>query len=301
MPYDFMLVDVFTDTLFGGNQLAVLPDARGLTARQMQDIAHEFNLAETAFVIPSNRPDQPRALRIFTPLVEMAFAGHPTVGAAAALAHLGVVASCDGRADVVFDEHLGPVSVSVRTHPGPMRGELLLDEAALDEPDERPSSSAVAHALSLRTDAVLSTWFGSVGLPFCFAELASREDVDAANLDRTAFTSALGHAWAHALFFYAGDPRDGVALYARMFAPDIGIDEDPATGSAAATLAGHIANLDPRPNLTVSLQILQGVRLGRRSVLTAGATKTDGTVRQVSVGGGVVVFGQGRLDVEPER
>ncbi|HEV7208614.1 MAG TPA: PhzF family phenazine biosynthesis protein [Mycobacteriales bacterium] len=291
MGYEFVLVDVFTEHVFGGNQLAVLPEAQGLTAGQMQAIAREFNFAETAFVLPAEGPGATRRLRIFSPGAEMPFAGHPTVGAAAALVRIGAIPAPDGRARLTFEEAVGPVQVTVSADGDRLHAELLL-AGALAQPRDQPDANGLAHALGLSPDVVRGAWFASVGLPFCFCQLAGAADVDRAVLDKPAWAAALGEAWAQHLFFFAGDLADGGELYARMFAPSIGVDEDPATGSASATLAGWLAH---KTGQSVAFTIKQGFAMNRPSIISAGALVEGGRLRHVTVGGQVAVFARGTL------
>jgi trans-2,3-dihydro-3-hydroxyanthranilate isomerase len=297
MQYDFVLVDVFTDTPFGGNQLAVLPDANGLTSTQMQSIAREFNFAESTFVLPPDDRSNTARLRIFSPLTEMPFAGHPTVGTAAALVLRRLVpVREDGGAHLVFEEGVGPVRVTVTDGERGLRSELALD-GDLTQPPYAPDGEALAKALSLPASAVRGAWFASVGLPFCFCHLATETDVDAAVLDKAAWSVALGDAWAQNLFFFSGELTDGGQVYARMFAPSIGIDEDPATGSAAAALIGYLASKPGRAVAAPTLTVRQGFAMGRPSVISAGAVVEGGRLQQVSVGGNVVQFGAGTVEV----
>jgi trans-2,3-dihydro-3-hydroxyanthranilate isomerase len=297
MQYDFVIVDVFTDSQFGGNQLAVVLDAQGLTAAQMQAVAREFNFAETTFVLPAQDAGNTARLRIFSPGSEMPFAGHPTVGSAAVLVRRGLAGGTGTTSsEVVFEEEVGPVRVTVRDDRCGPYSELAL-EAELDRPSERPDTAALARALSLPVEAVHDVWFAGVGLPFCFCQVATAADVDAAVLDKAALAAALGDSWAQHVFFFAGELVDGGDVYARMFAPSLGIDEDPATGSASAALVGCLAANGGNPDAAPTLTIRQGFAMGRPSVIQAAALMEDGRLRRVSVGGHVVEFATGRLEV----
>jgi trans-2,3-dihydro-3-hydroxyanthranilate isomerase len=296
MMYDFVLLDVFTNRAFGGNQLAVLPRADGLSARQMQDVAREFNFAETTFVLPPEDPAHTHRLRIFSPGAEMPFAGHPTIGTAAALAHLNQVAVADGRAHLTFGEAVGPVDVEVTHTPDTLYAELTLD-GDLDQPTHRPDVERVAGCLSLPARAVRASWFASVGLRFCFAHLATEADVDAAVLDTTSWSDTLKDAWAQHVYLFAGEFTDRARIYARMFAPGIGISEDPATGSAGAALAACLAANAGVENATLSLTIHQGLAMGRPSRINVGAQVAAGKLDYATVGGQVVVVGTGSLDL----
>jgi trans-2,3-dihydro-3-hydroxyanthranilate isomerase len=298
-PRPFLVADVFTATPFGGNQLAVVPDARGLSGRAMQTLAREFNFAETSFVLPNERSPKAFGVRIFTPKQELPFAGHPTVGTAAVLAHLGVLELTGGEATVVLEEGVGPVTVAVRPE-GARTFARLTVERAPEMPDVTPSRAAVAASLSLAEGEVQDAWFAGVGAPFCFARLASRDAVDRATLDRTAWRAGLADAYASSVFLFAGSFASGERVYARMFAPALGIEEDPATGSACVSLVGALAVRSADRSGTFELTIDQGVAMGRPSVLEAAAEKADGRVVRIHVGGHSVVVAQGTIEVPNE-
>ena len=296
MPHRFVIADVFTETAFGGNQLAVLPDGRGLSERAMQSLAREFNFSETTFVLPPETPGTDFRLRIFTPAHELPFAGHPTVGTASVLARLGLVALQDGAATIVFGEGVGPVSVEIRVDDQRAFSRLSL-QAAVEEPAERPTAENAAAALSLPADAVREAWFSTVGNPFGFVHVADREAVDRAEVDRAAWSRHFAGAFSDAIFFFAGDLASGSRLYARMFAPGFGIDEDAATGSAAATLAGSLANRLPEREGVFTWTIDQGGTRGRPSLMEASAEKRDGRTVRVMAGGSTVLVAEGSITV----
>ncbi len=173
MSHRFAIADVFTGTAFGGNQLAVFPDARGLSDRAMQALAREFNFAETTFVLPPEDPRHTRRVRIFTPAAEIPFAGHPTVGTAAVLARLGLIEVPGGTTTVVLEEGVGPVAVDI-VFDGASTVTRLTLETDVESPADRPAPEAVAAALTLPADAVVDAWFAGVGIPFCFVHLADR-------------------------------------------------------------------------------------------------------------------------------
>jgi len=298
MSHRFVIADVFTQTAFGGNQLAVFPDARGLSDRAMQALAREFNFAETTFVLPPEDSRHTRRVRIFTPTAEIPFAGHPSVGTAAVLARLGLVAVPGGATTIVLEEGVGPVAVDIRLDGASIVTRLTL-ETDVESPADRPVREAVAAALTLPADAVADAWFASVGLPFCFVHLADRDVVDRAVLDRAAWAARLAEAWSPQLFMFAGDTRPESSLYARMFAPAFGIAEDPATGSACAALAGVLAGRLPERAGAFAWRIDQGVVMGRPSLIETAAEKRDGRVTRIQVGGSTVVVGEGAMTVPP--
>jgi trans-2,3-dihydro-3-hydroxyanthranilate isomerase len=286
----FVICDVFTEQAFGGNQLAVFPDARGLGESAMQALAREFNFAETTFVLPAQDPRHFRRVRIFTPKVELPFAGHPTVGTAAVLAALNSFDS----GTIVLEEGIGPVAVELELGGRAPFARLVL-EKEVESPPETPTRAAAAAALSLPEAAVRDAWFASVGVPFCFIELAERAAVDRASLDRAAWSEHFARAWAPSLYLFAGERAPGSRLYARMFAPAYGIEEDAASGSACAALAERLAGRLSEREGTFTWRIDQGVAMGRPSLIEASAEKRAGRIARLKVGGYSVIVGEGSL------
>ncbi len=288
----FVIADVFTDRPFTGNQLAVFPDAGGIPERALQAIAREFNFPETTFVLPPGDRRHACRVRIFTPKTEMQFAGHPTVGTAIVVARARKLVL---PAQIVLEEGIGPVPVEIESRSGHVHARFTIDKP-VEMPAERPERAAAAAALSLPSSAVLDTWYANGGVRFCFVRLADKAAVDQAQLDRAAWSSAFRHAWAPNLYFFAGDAR----LYARMFAPALGIDEDPATGSAAVAIAGVLGARRPEPEGTFTWLIDQGVAMGRASRLEATAEKRGGQVVRAKVGGATLISAEGRMNVPPD-
>ncbi len=296
MSHRFVIADVFAETAFGGNQLAVFPDGRGLSDRAMQALAREFNFSETTFVLPPEDPRHTRRVRIFTPRTELPFAGHPTVGTAAVLARLGLVETPGGATTIVFEEGVGPVTVEIQLGGAAAFTRLVL-EKEVEAPSTRPARPAAAATLSLPEEAVLGAWFASVGLPFCFIHLADKEAVDCAAIDRTAWSASFARAWSPSLFLFAGELPPASRLYARMFAPAWGIEEDPASGSACAALAGCLADRWSDHDGSFTWQIDQGFAMGRPSLLEASAEKRRGRTVRVKVGGSTVLVAEGHMTV----
>ena len=298
MKYTFYIVDVFSRTPFGGNQLAVLPEASGISSLGMQRIAREFNFAETTFVLPARQTTATRQVRIFTPNAEIPFAGHPTVGTACALVMGGHVGSADQQT-LILEEGVGPVTVNVARNDGVLHATLTI-EGRVGHPAERPSTSDLAAVLSLRAGEVVQGFFASVGLPFCFAQLTSRQAVDRARLDMSAWTKHLSECWSPNIFFFAGDLVSGSELYARMCAPAWGVAEDPATGSACAALVGMLAGHPSFSGDTCHLSVVQGAAMGRRSYIEATARKENGAVESVSIAGSTAYVATGEIEVPAE-
>ncbi len=296
MKYPFHIVDVFSSTPFGGNQLAVLPDATGISTDGMQKIAREFNFPESTFVLPKNDLHAYR-VRIFTPRAELDFAGHPTIGTACALVMKQRVQTAD-PIRLILEENIGPVTVDVAQANGGFHGTLTLS-GKIEAPTGAPSPTDLAAVLSVEPGEVNQVFFAGVGVPFCFARVSSNEVVDRATIDRAAWAATLSRAWSPHVFFFAGNLLDGGKLYARMWAPALGVEEDPATGSACAALVGAMALKPDFGGTAYQLSIQQGVSMGRRSEIEAVARKRDGVVTSVSVGGATAYIASGEIDVPP--
>jgi trans-2,3-dihydro-3-hydroxyanthranilate isomerase len=296
MRYRYLTCDVFTDRRFGGNQLAVVPDAEGLDTSRMQRLAAEFNYSETTFVLPPRDPANLARVRIFTPRAEMPFAGHPTVGTALALGWLGRLPPAGG---FVFEMEAGLVPVTVGDGTG---GAPRAEFAAPRRPWSGPALApgAVAGALGLEPgDLVADNGLpcaASCGAPFLIVELAGLASLARA---RVATTAGLPEVAAEGVFLFTRDGADGEAeLRARMFAPAHGIPEDPATGSAAAALAGFLAG---RPGLADgwhAWRIAQGVEMGRPSQIATRARREAGEVVDVRVAGGAVPVAEGTVEAD---
>lgn len=290
MGFEFALVDVFSDRPFGGNQLAVFPDAEGISDRTMQQLAREFNFSETTFVLPPRDPAHTCQVRIFTPTQELPFAGHPTVGTAAVLASLSKGRDSAER-QFVFEEGIGPVTVAVDGQ----RVRLHLRSPNYETTEEAPPAPAIAKALALSEDAIAECWYAGMAVRFCFVRLANRELVDRAVLDKAAWAAGIADSWSPHLYIFAGDFGDGAHLNVRCFAPAIGIDEDPATGSACASLVASIAQRSPERDGSYRIQVDQGMAMGRPSALEGIAHKKDGRLTEVVVGGCATIVGNGTM------
>lgn len=270
MRRHFVIADVFTDRPFAGNQLAVFPDAEGIPEAAMQPIAREFNFAETTFVLPARDSRHAARVRIFTPKSELPFAGHPTIGTAAVLVARGLK-----ERRFVLEEGIGPVPIEVADD-----GLLYLSSEKPPElPDAKPALAGVAHQ---------EAWFASAGVPFCFVRLE-----DKAAVDRAAWLPQLQGAWTSNLYVFCGD---GESLYARMFAPAFGIEEDPATGSGAVALAWVLASREKKDGL-FRWRIDQGVKMRRPSRIEASAEKRDGRVVRIRIGGATRVVAEGEMEI----
>ena len=291
----YVTVDVFTSQRFGGNPLAVVLDAGGLDTVAMQAIAREFNYSETTFVLPPQDPANTAHVRIFTPLNELPFAGHPNVGTAYVLAAERATGS-----RLVFEEAAGLVPVEIMREGGIVAGAELTAPQALQRIASM-DGEAVARCLSLApqdiTAARHAPLVASVGVRFVLAEVVSRDALRRAKLNPVAAAEHLPFHDADSVFFYTRDGGSegaaGFDLHARMLWPGLG--EDPATGSATVTLAALLA--ESGPDGEVALRIEQGRDMGRPSTLLTRTIKSGGVVRSAHVGGHCVTMMQGTIDV----
>jgi trans-2,3-dihydro-3-hydroxyanthranilate isomerase len=293
--YEFVTVDVFTDRRFGGNPLAVFPDARGLSSEQMQALAMEFNLSETTFVLPPENPQHHAKVRIFTPRSELPFAGHPNVGTGYVLSKR----DANPPEHYVFEELAGLVRVHVLPN-----GARISAPRALSIDIGIPSDVIAACAGLAQAEIASNAHeplVASVGTPFVIAEVASVAALSRASPDIGAFRAAAQQypevATRFSLLLYARRDGEATRLAARMFAPLGGILEDPATGSANAALAALLTSLAPGENADLSYEIVQGVEMGRPSQIIASARKTAEGPVLASVEGNCVPVLKGSVEL----
>ncbi len=279
---DYLVYDVFTEEPFGGNPLAVIPDAGALSEDALLKIAREFNFSETTFVTPPVDPANDAKVRIFTPTRELTFAGHPTVGTALALAGLGRVGK-----EMVLELGVGPIPVTVTGTRAEFTTRVPLATATA------AGTEALAACLSLDPSDIRSDRHAPVeaglGTDFTLVELTGTAALDAASPSIDGFRQAATDPGRLAILAYV---RDGARIEARMFAPLGGILEDPATGSAAAALAAYLGKRDGKSQ---AFEISQGVKMGRPSQISANVTVEDGTPVAVSIAGHAVKVMEGRL------
>jgi trans-2,3-dihydro-3-hydroxyanthranilate isomerase len=305
--FHYYWLDVFTQQAFGGNQLVVFPDAQGLTDAQMQQIAREFNISETVFLFPPQTPAGTRRARIFTPGRELPFAGHPTIGAVHVLAMMARGPKTSPPRQVVLEEQVGPVPVTIAEQSG---GALFLELSAVRAPEFRPLTidpETFAPPLNLQPtdfDRAFPAGIVSCGNPFVILPLKNADALRRARLNPEAWlslvaTGALGTTepnWTEHVYPITNDPSVRPAdLRVRMFGAASGIVEDPATGSAAASLAAHLAMHATQADGTLRWTVEQGVELGRRSLLYLEADKSRGDVMAVRVGGYALMVSEGQF------
>jgi trans-2,3-dihydro-3-hydroxyanthranilate isomerase len=300
----FYTADVFTGEMFGGNQLAVFPAAGGLDAQLMQAIARELNLAETVFVFPPDDPAHTRKLRIFTPGMELPFAGHPTLGTAFVLASLAEVTLDDAITSIVFEEGVGPIPVTIRVEGGlPTYCELTAARLPEFGPAPPPLDE-IAAVLSLRPDEIRTDDFSprgaSCGVPFFLVPVRDAGALARARPELSVWERSFSGWWAPHLYpFVETAGREGADIRARMFAPALGIAEDPATGAAAAALAGYLAATRPPETGTLRWVVDQGIEMGRPSRLHVECDRDGDRVMAVRVGGSAVMVAEGMFTPAP--
>jgi trans-2,3-dihydro-3-hydroxyanthranilate isomerase len=288
--FRFTIVDVFTDRAFGGNPLAVIPDARSITDAEMQRIAAEFNFSETTFVLPPADPANSARVRIFTPRREIPFAGHPNIGTAFVLAGPGGAGST-----LRFEEAAGIVAVAARHDEGGIV--CRLEAPQLLEVRETLSAGDAAALAGLNAPDIVTCrhapLIASVGIPFLFAEVADPDALARAVHRPNEFPRRLPAERSTGIHLYtrlpAGEP---LHLRARMFAPLFGVPEDPATGSANCALAALLASLEDSDG-DHAWRIGQGFEMGRPGVLRAGAARRDGVTGRAWLEGASVKVAEG--------
>jgi len=297
--YRFYTLDVFTDTAFGGNPLAVVLDADDLSGERMQTIAAELNLSETVFVLkPAKAGRNRRRLRIFTPQAELPFAGHPTVGASYLLAKLSLVESSAAAPVMILEEGVGDVPVEVRFGNGGAESTQMSVPRMPERGPEPPSRAQLAAMLSLaEADLLPGHAAYSCGVPFLFLPVRDRAAIARIKLRIDLWERLLSGWWAKSVFPFTADTvAQDAQVHARMFAPAMGVAEDPATGSAASALAGLLHDRDPRDGPRRWL-IEQGFEMGRPSLIELEADAAGGRVTAVRVGGRSVLMSEGWIDV----
>ncbi len=308
MRLTYHVLDVFTEERFGGNPLAVVLDADMLDAAQMQTIAREFNLSETVFVLKAQNRAHTARVRIFTPAAELPFAGHPTVGTAVLLADLRNPAPSNdngGERDalIVLEEAIGSVRVGVRARAG-QEPFAEFDAPKLPAPAApAPAAERIASALGLIPSEIgfenhKPSTFGAGSTYFVFVPVASLEAIAKARVYQPHWDSAFEAEGLVGAYLYCRQTVHATsAFHARMFAPSMGIVEDPATGSAAVGFAGVIQRFDLPPDGQHRRVIEQGLEMGRPSFITLSFTMEGGSLANVRIGGHAVRIAEGRIEV----
>ena len=302
MKYRFHTLDVFTSDRFGGNPLAVLTDAADLDGAQMQTIAREFNLSETTFVSPPQDSSNTANVRIFTPGAELPFAGHPTVGTAIVLAH-----HLENRADVYereirLEEKVGLLVVDVTKRAG-VPAYARFTSAVLPEVNRpAPDPAVIAKAISLGEDDIGAGTHQPgdqiAGNSFLFVPVRDMAVLARAEVDPIGWREmTAGKGWVGAFVYTLGGENPDAAFRGRMFGPDVGILEDPATGASAATFPGQLLASESLRDGTHKWFVEQGYEMGRPSQIYIEADVSGGALTAIRVGGHAVWVSEGEIDV----
>lgn len=292
----FVTLDVFTSQRFAGNPLAVVLDAEGLVPAAMQAVAREFNLPETVFVLPPETAGAQARLRIFTPATELPFAGHPTVGTAVLLALRG-----GGFGEMTLDEAVGRVHCMVRLLGGD-HGHARFALPKLPEAvGHVPDLTAIAAALHLETSEIGFDGFApaswSAGVVFTYIPVRDLKPLSRCKPDLGLFDSVFGAGGPGKVYIYCRKTLEAAnAFHARMFAPGLGIPEDPATGSAAAAFAGLLARHGHLGDGDHRIRIEQGMEMGRPSVIELDMTVRRGALAAAGIGGEALIVSEGTLE-----
>ena len=298
MQYKYYICDVFTKKRFGGNPLAVFPEAEGLTDNQMQQIAREFNFSESSFVFPPEYGNT-RKVRIFTPTLEVPFAGHPNIGTAFVLASSGMIGDFNESTEIIFEEIAGLVPIFLRKiDDGSIWCELQAPEKL--SIGDKVSVEDLASAISLKSGDIITDTHPpqhtSVGLPFVITELKDRQALKKASVNIEGFkklASKYNTRFTH-IYIRSNDEFD---LRTRMFGPFDGMMEDPATGSANCALGGLLTHYNNSDAGEFEWNIAQGVEMGRPSYLKAHTQKKGGEVTATFIGGNSVMVSEGIIFV----
>jgi trans-2,3-dihydro-3-hydroxyanthranilate isomerase len=296
--YRYLHYDVFTDRLFGGNQLAVFLDGRGLATETMQAIAKEMNFSETTFVLPPEQPGSDVRMRIFTPGEELPAAGHPTIGSTFALARSGVIDP--GRDRFVFGLAIGPTPVALSWKGDDLSFAWMTQKnPTFGEPLDRTTAAAALSLPAADIEDRYPVQVVSCGVPFVYVPLASRSAADRASVNEAAFNALLKSSGtsSHGIFLFSAEPGDdGATAYSRMFAPALGIGEDPATGIASGPLGCYLVKHEMvSPEKAGAMLSLQGAKMRRPSHVHISIGMQNGDINNVRVGGEAVLAGEGTL------
>jgi trans-2,3-dihydro-3-hydroxyanthranilate isomerase len=297
MKRRFVTLDVFTSRRFTGNPLAVVLDADGLDRTIMQAVAREFNLSETVFVWPAKDKSHRASLRIFTPETELPFAGHPTIGTAVLLNRL------DGGTtpEFVVEEGIGLIQCTTNSIDEDI-GRARFHLPRLPEgTGEIRSREAIAAVLSLNADAIGFDEFRpgcwSAGVALNFVPVSGLEAIGRCRVNETEWETAFGKDGPNAVYVFCRETIEvGSSFHARMFAPRLGVTEDPATGAAVAAFSGVLARFAPPPNGDHDLWIEQGYEMGRPSRIGLSVRMANQQLAAAAISGEAIVVGEGVIE-----
>jgi trans-2,3-dihydro-3-hydroxyanthranilate isomerase len=303
MERRYSILNVFTGEAEGGNPLAVVTEAEGLSTEAMQQIAHRFNLSETVFVLPPRGPAHTASIRIFTPTTELPFAGHPTLGTAILLAHQRVwrLAGAEFDALIVLEAPIGTLRVGVKPGVddapyGEFDAPALPSEAGEAAPDEKLALALGLSPHEIGFENHRPCRFAA-GMPFTFVPIDGLDAIGRARVVEEFWQDAFGMDSHGAAYLYCRETiRHKAAFHARMFAPAMGMAEDPATGSAAVAFAGVLLRFDDPPEGIYEGIIEQGVEMGRPSEVRLEFEVENRQIRTIRIGGQAVLVSEGAIE-----
>lgn len=300
LPY--RIVDVFTDKMFGGNPLAVVLDGRGVTDQEMQALAREMNLSETTFVLSPDDPANNFRVRIFTPGRELPMAGHPTIGTSFVLAREKMVPTDGDTVTIRLEEKVGVIPVRLEMKNG-APDKIWMTQLRPTIGPAFPNVDAVAEILGIDKAGIRSELpieVVSCGMPFLFVPIRDLATMRRLKFNRDFCYRALGSLGVSEVFAFAMEVENaGSTVHSRMFAPELGVPEDPATGGASGPLGCYLVRhglVPAKPTATIVSE--QGIEMGRPSFIHIEVTQEADEITSVKVGGQTVFVGGGEIELE---
>jgi trans-2,3-dihydro-3-hydroxyanthranilate isomerase len=297
----YHIVDVFTDRAFGGNPLAVFTNGRGIQPELMQSIAKELNLSETTFVLPPENSENDYRVRIFTPGAELPMAGHPTVGTSFILAREHMIELKADETTIRLEEGVGLIPVSINFKDG--APDLIWMQQPLPRFGPRfEDAGKIAEMLSIAPEAIETRWpleVVSCGVPFLFVPLKNLEAIRAIRFRLDVWERALRDFGITEVFVFTTETElEGSSVHSRMFAPALGVSEDPATGGASGPLGCYLVRHEAFP-VTERAEFTseQGIEMGRPSIIKIIIEQEAGEISRVRIGGRCRFMGEGYLEV----
>jgi trans-2,3-dihydro-3-hydroxyanthranilate isomerase len=298
----YHLVDVFTDRAFGGNPLAVCTNGRGIAPELMQAIAKELNLSETTFVLPPEDPENNYRVRIFTPASELPIAGHPTVGTSFILAREHMIELGSEETTIKLEEIVGTIPVQINFKDG--QPDWIWMQQPLPKFGPRfEDTMAIAEMLSIAPDAIETSWpieVVSCGVPFLYVPLKDLAAIRATRLRLDVWERILRPSGVSEVFVFTKETElEGSSVHSRMFAPGLGITEDPATGAASGPLGCYLVRHEVFPKTQkAEFTSEQGIEMGRPSIIKIIIEQEAGEISRVRIGGQCRFMGEGYLEVD---
>ena len=297
----YQIVDVFTDRAFGGNPLAVFTNGRGIEPELMQSIAKELNLSETTFVLPPENPENDYRVRIFTPTAELPMAGHPTVGTSFILAREHMIELGSEQTTIKLEEVVGTISVQLNFKDS--QPDLIWMQQPLPTFGPRyDETELIAEMLSIAPEAIATEWpieVVSCGVPFLYVPLKDLASIRATRLRLDVWERTLRASGVSGVFVFTKETElEGSSVHSRMFAPGLGITEDPATGAASGPLGCYLVRYEVFPATQKAvLTSEQGIEMGRPSIIKIIIEQDAGEINRVRIGGQCRFMGEGYLEV----